>query len=58
MSYLLLYVPITLVVLMVLEACRSDDPAKIVRRSLSNFGVLTAALTVGSVVVYFINRYL
>jgi len=58
MTYLLLYVPITLVVLAVLEACRSDEPAKIARRSLSNFGVLTLALAVGSVVVYFINRYL
>ncbi len=58
MTYLLLYVPITLVVLAVLEACRTDNPARILRRSLSNFGVLTLALAVGSVVVYFINRYL
>lgn len=58
MSYLLLYVPVTLAVLAVLEACRSDDPVKVARRTLSNFGVLTAALALGSVVVYFINRYL
>ena len=58
MSYLLLYFPITLVVLAVLEACRTDDPARILRRSFSNLGVLTAALAAGSVVVYFINRYL
>jgi hypothetical protein len=58
MSYLILYVPITLVVLAVLEGCRSDDPAKIFKRCLSNFGVLTAALAMGSVVVYFVNRYL
>jgi len=58
MTYLLLYVPISLIVLVVLEACRSDDPAKILKRSITNLGLLTLALGVGSIVVYFINRYL
>ncbi len=58
MSYLLLYVPICLVILVVIEACRSDDPVRILKRSFSNFGVLTLALAAGSTVIYFINRYL
>jgi hypothetical protein len=33
-----------LVILLVLETCRSDDPKKIAKRALSNFGVLTAVL--------------
>jgi hypothetical protein len=57
-SYLFLYVPIVLVILFVLEACRSDDPKKVAKRSLANFGVLTLVLSVGGAVVYFINRYL
>jgi hypothetical protein len=57
-SYLFLYVPICLVILLVLEACRSDDARKVVRRSLSNFGVLTAVLGIGGILVYVINRYL
>jgi len=57
-SYLFLYIPICLVILLVLEACRSDDAGKVVRRSLSNFGVLTAVLGVGGIVVYVINRFL
>ncbi len=58
MTYILLYFPLSLAILVVLEACRSDDPAKIVKRSLSNLCVLTLALAACSIVVYFINRYL
>jgi len=57
-TYLLLYVPIVLVILTVLEACRSDDPVKILKRALANFGVLTAVLLGGGAVVFLINRYL
>ncbi len=57
-SYLLLYVPICLVVMLVLEACRSDNPARIVRRSFSNFGMLTLVLVVGGALVWTINRWL
>ena len=57
-SYLFLYVPIVLVILTVLETCRSDDPVKILKRSLMNFGVLTAVLVGGGAVVFLINRYL
>jgi hypothetical protein len=57
MSYLWLYLPVTLVVMTVLEACRSDDPVKIAKHALRNFGMLTGALIVGSIALYFINRY-
>ncbi len=56
--YLVLYIPIVLVILLVLETCRSDEPKKILRRALSNFGVLTLVLGVGGLLVYLINRYL
>jgi hypothetical protein len=57
-SYLFLYIPICLVIMLVLEACRSDDPRRILRRSVSNFGMLTLVLGVGGAVVWVVNRYL
>ena len=57
-SYLVLFFPICLVIMVVLETCRSDDPRKILKRSLSNFGLLSLVLVLGSIVVFFINRYL
>lgn len=57
-SYLFLYVPIVLVILTVLETCRSDDPRKILKRAFANFGVLTAVLIGGGAVVFLINRFL
>jgi hypothetical protein len=56
-SYLVLFFPIVLVILLVLEACRSDDPRKIIKRALANFGVLTAVLVLGGAFVYVINRW-
>ena len=56
-SYLFLYVPICIVIMLVLEACRSDDPRRILRRSFSNFGMLTLVLTVGGALVWVINRW-
>ena len=56
-SYLFLYVPICLVIMLVLEACRSDDPRRILRRSFSNFGMLTLVLAVGGSLVWVINRW-
>ena len=58
MTCLWLYLPIALVIFLVLEACRTDDPGRILRRGLTNLAWLTLALAAGSVVVYFINRYL
>ncbi|HLF92761.1 MAG TPA: hypothetical protein VJB14_04825 [Planctomycetota bacterium] len=58
LSYLFLYVPIVLVILTVLETCRSDDPRKILKRALANFGVLTAVLIGGGAVIFLINRFL
>ncbi len=57
MSYLIFYVPITLVVMIVLEACKRDDPRQIAKRSLANFGVLTGVLALMSIVVFFVNKY-
>jgi len=56
-SYLFLYVPICLVIMLVLETCRSDNPRRILRRSFSNFGMLTLVLTVGGALVWVINRW-
>jgi hypothetical protein len=56
-SYLFLFFPIVMAILLVLEACRSDDPRKIARRALANFGVLTAVLVLGGAFVYVINRW-
>ena len=56
-SYLILFFPIVLLILLVLEACRSDDPRKIAKRALANFGVLTAVLILGGAFVYVINRW-
>lgn len=57
LSYLFLFFPIVLVILLVLEACRSDEPVKIVKRALANLGVLTAVLVLGGAFVYVINRW-
>lgn len=56
-NYLVLFFPIVLVILLVLETTRSDDPKKIVKRALSNFAVLTVVLILGGAFVYVINRY-
>lgn len=58
MSYFLFYIPVTLVVLLVLEACKIDDGRLIVKRTLKNFVSLTGALLAGSLIVYVMNRYL
>jgi hypothetical protein len=58
LSYLFLYVPIVLAILLVLEACRTDDPKRILTRSLANFGVLTGVLSAGGFLVYLVNRFL
>jgi len=58
LSYLFLYIPIVLVILTVLETCRSDEPKKIFKRAVANFGMLTAVLVGGGAVVFLINRYL
>jgi len=57
-SYLLLYLPICLVVMLVLEACRSDDYRRVARRALRNFGTLTLVLGLGGAAVWFINKFM
>jgi len=56
-SHLLLYVPVTVLVLAVIEACKSDDPKKIAKAAFKNFGVLTLVLILGGAIVFFINKY-
>ncbi len=56
-GYLLLFFPITFVILLVLEACRSNEPVKVVRRALASFGTLSLVLCAGGVVIYLVNRY-
>ena len=58
LHYLVLFFPVCLVVLLVLETCRSDDPRKIAKRSLANLGMLTLVLGAGGAVVYLVNRFL
>lgn len=58
MSYLLFYVPITMVVMLVLETCKRDEPAEIAKRALGNFAALTGVLFMGSLLVFLINKYL
>jgi hypothetical protein len=56
-SYLLLYLPICFVVMLVLEACRSDEPRRVLRRSLTNVLTLTLVLLGGGIVVWILNKY-
>ncbi|HEX7899300.1 MAG TPA: hypothetical protein VF950_16155 [Planctomycetota bacterium] len=57
-SYLLLYVPICLVVMLVLEACRTDDYGRVFKRAAQNFGTLTLVLVVAGALVWVVNKYL
>ena len=55
MSHLFLYIPITLLVLVVLEATKQDDPKIIAKKALRNFSILTGVLLVGSLIVFAIQ---
>ena len=57
-SYFFLFFPVALVILLVLETCRSDDPKRIAKRTLANLGLLTVVLVVGSVLAFLMNRFL
>lgn len=57
-SYLLLYVPICLVVMLVLEACRSDDYPRVFKRALQNFATLSLVLVAGGALVWVVNKFL
>jgi hypothetical protein len=58
MTYMLLYVPVCLVSLLVYEACRHDDLPTIARKTVKDFGVLSAVFVGIAAVVYLINRLL
>jgi hypothetical protein len=57
-SDLILYFPITFVVLLVLETCKRDSVKEIAIRTLTNFGILTGGLVLGGILVFLINKYL
>ncbi len=54
---MLLYIPVTLVALLVLEVCKSDDPKRIARRVLKNFSALTVVLVAGSAAIFLFTKY-
>jgi hypothetical protein len=56
-AYLLLYIPLVIVIMLVLEICRHDAPKEIVRRALWNSAILTAVLGGGSLALHFFNKY-
>lgn len=53
-----LFIPICLVVFLVVEAIRFDDPKIVVKRAAVNFAILTTVLVAVSSVLFFINKYL
>ncbi|MHC4607449.1 MAG: hypothetical protein ACYTAF_11060 [Planctomycetota bacterium] len=58
MSHYLLYIPIVIVIFVVLEACKQDEPAGIAVRAMVNFLKLTVALVAGAAIVYGLHRFL
>ena len=58
MSYILLYVPICLVILSVLETIKEDQPSIIVKHVLKSFAILTGMLIAVSAVIFLVNKYL
>jgi hypothetical protein len=54
---LILYVPVTLAALLVLEVCKSAGPRKAILRALKNFTALTLVLLVGSAAVFLFTKY-
>ena len=58
MSNILLYIPVTLIILVVLEACKQDNPKAIARKTLINFSILTGVLLAGSAIVYGLQIFL
>ena len=57
LSYLLLYFPVALVVSLVLTAAKEDGTANIAKKGLRTFALLTLAILGGSVVVWFVGRF-
>jgi hypothetical protein len=57
-SYLWFYFPLVLAIMAVLEICRHDEPAVIVKKTLLNAGILTGVLLVGALVLHVLGEYL
>jgi hypothetical protein len=57
-SYLLLYIPVCLAVMLVLEACRTDDYRRVFKRAFQNLATLTLVLVLGGALVWVVNKYL
>jgi len=58
MSYYLLYIPLCLVILIVLESCKYTKPKTILRRVAANFLVLTGVLVLGSAILFAVQKWL
>lgn len=58
MSYLVLYLPICIVILLVLAVLEEDDPRLIVKKAISKFFIYTAMLAGASAIIGLISRYL
>lgn len=57
LSYFLMYFPIALIVSVVLTAAKEDGAENIARKSLRTFALLSLAILGGSVVVWFVGRF-
>jgi hypothetical protein len=55
-TYLLLYFPIALVTSLVLTAAKEESARTILRKGLRTFGLLTLAMAMGSVAVWFVSK--
>lgn len=58
MTYLIFYIPICVVILVVLETLRNDDPKDIAKKCLKEFINLTGILTGCILMIYLLNKYL
>ncbi|MBI4565049.1 MAG: hypothetical protein HY716_10195 [Planctomycetes bacterium] len=56
-SYMPYYIPIIVIVMLVLEICKYDDPKTILKRAFTNVAVLTGVLAAGMTAIYFVNKY-
>lgn len=56
-SYLLLYVPLCFMVLVILEAIKSENPVLILKKAASNFLMLSGILIAIGLIFFLILKY-
>lgn len=56
--YLLWYLPITVLALLIFQACKHDDLKTIVRKAAKDFAVLTGVFVVGGLILFLIHNLL